>query len=139
MPGTVTTTIWLMSSMSSWVTSTLPFRSRFSNTTSWVPSSRSRESKAKVTLTVPCAASGVKVVSAVTVLPPTSRGVATGLPSFSPFTCMEPLRVYSLPGTRLWYSTVSTMTVSLSVTTFLSLSMPSSAVVAILGFLMVTV
>ena len=86
------------------------------------------------------AVSGVKVVSAVTGLPSTSRGSAVKLPSSSDFfTCMEPFKVYSLPGMRPEYFTVSTMTVSSSVTMFLSPSMPSSAEVVMNGCLTVTV
>ena len=133
MEGGVTVTVWFTSSMSSWATSSFPFWERLSKATSCVPDSRARESKVKVTLTVPLLFSAVKVVSAVTALPSTSRGSPVAL------SMSVPVTVYSLPGTRPSYETVSTTVASLSVTTFLSPSTPSTAVVPMVGFSMVTV
>ena len=88
-----------------------------SKATSVLPAT-SRGRFSKVTSTVPLASSGVKVASAVT---PVDLPVSLSMSS--------PETVYSWPGARLVYSTVSTIEAP-SCTRFLSPSAASSAVVA---------
>ena len=73
--GRVTVVVCLPSSMSLWLAISTPVRSRDSKTTMSVLSAMARESKVKVTSTLPSAFSGVKVVWPVTGLSPTIKGL----------------------------------------------------------------
>ena len=140
MKGCLTVTVCALSLMSAWAAISTPFFSRDSKATISVSWGMVRELKWNTTSTLPSAFSGVKVVSAVTGLPSTSRGFSVTLPSSSvTFTWRVPFKVYSLPGMRPVYSTVSMTSVVSSVMTFLSPSAPSTAVVPISGWVTVTV
>ena len=94
MPVTWAVVVCLPSSMSAWATSSTPFFSRLSNATISVSCGMPVESKVKVTSTLPSLFSGVKVVSAVTGLPSTSRAFSVTLPSSSvTFTWRLPFKV----------------------------------------------
>ena len=133
MVGWMTVTVCPSSSISLCSAISTPLRARLSKTTRSVPSSMARVSKVKATSTLPSAVSDVKVAEPVTGSPSISSGSPVSL------TMSVPETVYSLPGSRPLYSTVSMTVVSSSVTTVLSPSTLSVAEVEICGCSAVTV
>ena len=94
MNGCLTVTVCALSLMSAWAAISTPFFSRDSKATISVSWGMVRELKWNTTSTLPSAFSGVKVVSAVTGLPSTSRGFSVTLPSSSvTFTWRLPFKV----------------------------------------------
>ena len=133
--GFSTVTVWPSSVMSVWAAIPTPSWLRVSNATSSVPSGMIVASNVNVTFTLPSGESGMNVVLPETGLPSASnRGSSVILPSSSTrFTWRVPVSVYSSPGMRFVYSTVSTIVAFVSAVTVLSPSAPSVAVVPISG------